>query len=92
MTFYFIIKEIHSLKLQMEKISHTIKLLLYLQVLYFRKIILLSNKNMYTDMHKRILWRKKIYQLSHRTDFSGSIIVLGMFLLNFLSFRDCGFP
>lgn len=74
----------------MEKISH-IKLLLYLQVLYFRKIVLIPNKNMDAYTHKRILWRKKNDQLSHRTDSSAKISVLRMLLLNFLSFRDTGF-
>lgn len=47
MTCYFMTKEIFSLKLQMEKISHIIKLLPYLQVLLFRKIVLTQN-DMYT--------------------------------------------
>lgn len=38
----------------MEKVSHIIKLLLYLQILYFKKIILIPIKNIYAYMYKRI--------------------------------------
>lgn len=82
----------------MKKIPRVIEVLLYLQVFYFRKIILIPNKNMYVYIQEdfvqniatcvTVLWTMYIVLM----DSADQIIVLRMLLLRVLTCRDSGSP
>lgn len=82
----------------MKKIPRVIEVLLYLQVFYFRKIILIPNKNMYVYIQEdfvqniatcvTVLWTMYIVLM----DSADQIIVLKMLLLRVLTCRDSGSP
>lgn len=79
----------------MEKIPHIIKVLLYLQILYFRKIILIPEKNMYAYIQEDFVeniatcvWIMYIVLM----DSADQIIDLRMLLLRVLTCRDSASP
>lgn len=82
----------------MKKIPRVIEVLLYLQVFYFRKIILIPNKNMCVYIQEdfvqniatcvTVLWTMYIVLM----DSADQIIVLRMLLLRVLTCRDSRSP